>query len=75
LILRPSETQRKSHAEDIVKETKDLLSYDGIVCVSGDGLLFEVLNGMLKRKDWKELIQKLTIGIIPAGSGNGVSTT
>ena len=41
-----------------------------IVVVSGDGLLTEVLNSMMRRPD-AAVVVKLPIGIIPAGSGNG----
>ena len=50
----------------------DLSKINGIVVVSGDGLLYEIVNGMLNRKDWLE-IRKIPIGIIPGGSGNGVA--
>ena len=29
----------------------DLTRYDGIVIVSGDGLMYEVINGLMKRPD------------------------
>lgn len=46
--------------------------FDGIVTVSGDGLLHEVVNGLMKRKDWLEIRDKVTIGGIPGGTGNGL---
>lgn len=46
-------------------EIHELLSWDGIVIVSGDGLLFEVFNALLTRPDWQKAIQ-VPIGIIPA---------
>ncbi|XP_074307637.1 sphingosine kinase 1-like isoform X2 [Silene latifolia] len=46
--------------------------YDGVVCVSGDGILVEVINGLLQRDDWKTAI-KMPLGVIPAGTGNGVA--
>jgi hypothetical protein len=33
----------------------------------GDGLLFEVLNGIMSRQDWKSVTQRIALGIIPAG--------
>lgn len=47
---------------------EDLTGVDGIVCVSGDGLLYEVINGLLHRPDWR-IARKLKLGIIPGGSG------
>ncbi|KAJ7560569.1 hypothetical protein O6H91_04G135600 [Diphasiastrum complanatum] len=65
------ETQFQRHAKDMAK-TVDISHYDGIVCVSGDGVLVEVLNGLLERDDWEKAIQ-IPLGAIPAGSGNGVA--
>lgn len=41
--------------------------------VGGDGIVFEVINGMFERWDWSECSQKIPIGVIPAGSGNGLA--
>ncbi|KAK8390649.1 hypothetical protein O3P69_010391 [Scylla paramamosain] len=64
-------TERASHATDVVR-TLDLTQYAGLVILSGDGLLYEVYNGLLARPDWNEAIQ-FPIGIIPGGSGNGLA--
>ncbi|CAL9063504.1 sphingosine kinase 1 isoform X1 [Musa acuminata AAA Group] len=64
------ETKHRNHAQEITKSL-DLLKYDGIVCVSGDGVLVEVVNGLLNREDWATAI-KLPLGVIPAGTGNGM---
>ena len=50
--------------------------------VSGDGLIHEVINGLLNRKDWDKKThvdglgkvkfrETLTVGAIPGGTGNG----
>mmetsp|Transcript_4333 Transcript_4333/g.6069 ORF Transcript_4333/g.6069 Transcript_4333/m.6069 type:complete len:549 (+) Transcript_4333:683-2329(+) len=54
--------------------TMDTTATDGVVCVSGDGLLYEVVNGIMKRPDWETAI-KLPLGIIPGGSGNGLAAS
>ncbi|XP_042507403.1 sphingosine kinase 1-like isoform X1 [Macadamia integrifolia] len=64
------ESQYQFHAKEMA-QTLDLSKYDGIVCVSGDGILVEVVNGLLQRVDWEVAI-KMPLGIIPAGSGNGM---
>lgn len=40
--------------------------------ISGDGLIFECINGMMSRPDWKDLADSLIFGFIPAGTGNGL---
>ncbi|KAH9617978.1 hypothetical protein KSS87_004107 [Heliosperma pusillum] len=65
------ETRYQLHAKEIAFEL-DLTMYDGIVCVSGDGVLVEVINGLLQRYDWETAI-KMPLGVIPAGTGNGVA--
>lgn len=52
---------------------KDLSKYRGIVVVSGDGLVHEIINGMMCREDWRTAIQT-PIGQIPAGSANGLAS-
>ncbi|KAI5054906.1 hypothetical protein GOP47_0030428 [Adiantum capillus-veneris] len=46
---------------------------NGIICVGGDGIVNEVLNGLLSREDAKS--RTLAIGIIPAGSDNSLIWT
>jgi sphingosine kinase len=65
-LIFASETKYQLHAKEIVR-SMDVSKYDGIVCVSGDGILVEVVNGLLEREDWKTAI-KLPIGMVPAGS-------
>ncbi|XP_062207080.1 sphingosine kinase 2-like isoform X2 [Phragmites australis] len=65
------ETQYQGHAREVASSL-DLAKYDGIVCVSGDGVLVEVVNGILQRTDWEEAIM-MPIGVVPAGTGNGMA--
>ncbi|CBN76438.1 Sphingosine kinase [Ectocarpus siliculosus] len=48
---------------------------DGIVVVGGDGTFFEVLQGMYARPDCARQLSRLSLGIVPAGSGNGLAKT
>ncbi|XP_042163242.1 sphingosine kinase 2-like isoform X2 [Oncorhynchus tshawytscha] len=66
-------TEHQNHARDLVRET-DLSQWDALVILSGDGLLFEVLNGLLEREDWEEAIQT-PLGILPGGSGNALAAS
>ncbi|KAJ2145407.1 hypothetical protein IW136_000994 [Coemansia sp. RSA 678] len=66
-------TESQGYAGDFVK-TQDLSMYTSIVSVSGDGLLHEVLNGLLARPDWLSL-RNITLGVVPTGTGNGLAKT
>nr|XP_031537837.1 sphingosine kinase 2 isoform X3 [Vicugna pacos] len=65
------QTERQNHARELVQGL-NLSEWDGIVTVSGDGLLHEVLNGLLDRPDWEEAV-KTPVGILPCGSGNALA--
>eukprot|EP01100_Stratorugosa_tubuloviscum_P015167 TRINITY_DN852_c0_g1_i1.p1 TRINITY_DN852_c0_g1~~TRINITY_DN852_c0_g1_i1.p1 ORF type:complete len:353 (-),score=163.83 TRINITY_DN852_c0_g1_i1:75-1133(-) len=65
------ETQHNGHAKEIGKSL-NLSEFRGAVTVSGDGLLYELLNGLLERED-RENVVKLPLGIIPGGTGNGLA--
>ncbi|MED6145147.1 Sphingosine kinase 1 [Stylosanthes scabra] len=69
--LTVQETKHQLHAKEVVTSL-DVSKYDGIVCVSGDGILVEVINGLLQRDDWDTAI-KTPIGVVPAGTGNGMA--
>lgn len=67
-------TTHANYAREMVKQRKDLVQkYSGIIVASGDGLLFEVINGMMERTDWRVLSRNLPVGIVPCGSGNGLA--
>lgn len=53
----------------------DAESVDGIVSVSGDGLLHEIINGLMSRSDFDRLKEKIAVGGIPGGTGNGLIKT
>ncbi|EDO43299.1 predicted protein, partial [Nematostella vectensis] len=76
-------TERAGHAWDYLRSATDLSSYDGVVCVGGDGIVHEVVNGILENthamegldvtcealpEDFKAITPDMRIGIIPAGS-------
>ena len=77
-------TERANHARDILlDEQTDLRPYDGIVCVGGDGMFGEILNGVLIRTQrqnninfgsTESLLMKpnIKLGIIPAGSTDAI---
>uniref|UniRef100_A0A3Q0RCK0 sphingosine kinase n=1 Tax=Amphilophus citrinellus TaxID=61819 RepID=A0A3Q0RCK0_AMPCI len=66
-------TERQNHARELVRKA-DLSQWDALVIMSGDGLLFEVINGLMEREDWQEAIQT-PLGILPGGSGNALAAS
>lgn len=67
-------TTAAGHARKLAATVDINTCPDGIVCVGGDGIINEVLNGLLNRDDRKEAIS-IPIGIIPAGSDNSLVWT
>ncbi|XP_014032567.2 sphingosine kinase 1-like [Salmo salar] len=66
-------TERQNHARELVREA-DLSKWGALVIMSGDGLLFEVVNGLMEREDWEKAIQT-PLGILPGGSGNALAAS
>ncbi|XP_028267098.1 sphingosine kinase 1 [Parambassis ranga] len=66
-------TEHQNHARELVRKA-DLSQWDALVIMSGDGLLFEVINGLMDREDWQEAIQT-PLGILPGGSGNALAAS
>ena len=58
-------TEYAGHAFDFAK-TLDFVGYDGLCAIGGDGTMYELINGMLKRDDKN----KIPIGLITGGTGN-----
>lgn len=68
-----TETEYAGHCQVVVSEL-DFKEIDVIVSISGDGMLHELINGIMKRKDWHEAASK-PIGVIPAGTGNALAAS
>ncbi|KAL7883520.1 hypothetical protein SRHO_G00011780 [Serrasalmus rhombeus] len=66
-------TEHQNHARELVRKA-DLSQWSAIVILSGDGLLFEVINGLMEREDWEEAI-RTPLGILPGGSGNALAAS
>ena len=61
------QTEYAGHANQLAN-TLDLSGYSGLCAIGGDGTLFEMVNGMLKRKD----NQNFPLGLITGGTGNAL---
>ncbi|NXX76558.1 SPHK1 kinase, partial [Urocolius indicus] len=66
-------TERPHHAQEKVRD-EDLSQWDTLVIMSGDGLLYEVVNGLMERPDWAEAVKK-PLCILPGGSGNALAAS
>lgn len=73
LTVKEQYTEYGRHAVDIASKV-NLDEVDSLVVVSGDGVLHEVINGLLSRPDW-DRARKKSIGIVPAGSGNAIAAS
>lgn len=62
--------QCRAELETIADDT-----FDRLVTVSGDGLVNEMINGIMKRKDCRRFVKAHPIGVIPAGSGNALAAS
>lgn len=65
------QTEKAGHAKHHLQNL-DFSDFDGVVSVSGDGLFHEIVNGLMGRTDWEHLKQKISLGIIPGGTSNGL---
>ncbi|KAG8519389.1 Sphingosine kinase 1 [Galemys pyrenaicus] len=66
-------TERRNHAREFVR-VEELSRWDALVVMSGDGLMHEVVNGLMERPDWQLAIQK-PLCSLPAGSGNALAAS
>jgi sphingosine kinase len=73
LSMTVIETTDKGHAYTIANHISQQ-ECDGIICVGGDGLVHEVVNGLLTRSD-ATIARHIPIGIIPAGKTNNIATS
>ncbi|XP_018573548.1 sphingosine kinase 2 isoform X3 [Anoplophora glabripennis] len=65
-------TKHANFAREFVRGS-NLYQWSGIVLVGGDGIIYEVINGIFERWDWSEIIRSIPIGVVPGGSGNGLA--
>lgn len=50
----------------------DVDATDAVICLSGDGLPYEVFNGLGRRSDARRALARVAVAHIPCGSGNGM---
>lgn len=65
-------TERANHAREYM-ESVDIERYDGVICMSGDGLIHEILQGIRNRPDANHVLKTLKLGVIGCGTSNGLA--
>jgi hypothetical protein len=68
-------SQKDPFVKNLIRESDSslLLSYDLIICISGDGIPHEILNGYFARTDIDFQSHHLTIALVPSGGGCALS--
>jgi sphingosine kinase len=67
-------TTHAGHAREVAAAI-DAAANAALISVGGDGLFCEVLDGLLSRPDAAKTLVALPLGIVPAGTGNGVTAS
>jgi len=58
-----------------LNEDFDINTFDCIVTVGGDGMVFEVLQGIHARNDSQIILERMKLAAVPSGTGNGLVST
>jgi len=67
-------TKYYKHSYDNTLQISDKTKYDGILCCSGDGIVHEVLNAIMHKREEPGFEDfDLSVGVIPSGTSNGLS--
>jgi sphingosine kinase len=64
-------TNGPNHCEEVIKNIKNIVEYT-LIAVGGDGTLSKIFAGLRGHLWVSDAISKVTVGIIPGGSGNGL---
>ena len=71
--------EKAGFSKPLIKNSRPIFSHclfrvSGIAAVSGDGLLFEVIQGLFSRSDSSGFDPRsVPLGIVAGGSGNGLA--
>eukprot|EP01041_Mallomonas_annulata_P011506 gene11506-24050_t len=65
-------TTRKNHGYDYIQQCNYLEQFSIILIIGGDGIIFEIINGISVRTDATDILQNVAIAPIPSGTGNGL---
>lgn len=66
-------TTGAGQAQSFLASHQELVStYEAIVTMGGDGILFEVMQGIHQRPDSMEILKHISFGILGTGTSNGL---
>ncbi len=71
LAFTISKNNNVIETENFIKNL-DLSVVDGLVIIGGDGTIHQIINILIKRHNWEKYCH-IPLGIIPAGTSNGLS--
>ncbi|KDE09248.1 hypothetical protein MVLG_00568 [Microbotryum lychnidis-dioicae p1A1 Lamole] len=57
----------------VLGHNHDYRAYDALITVSGDGIPYQILNGLSTRDDARTALESTTLVTVPAGSGNALN--
>jgi sphingosine kinase len=73
-------TEYANHGKAFMQQLENPSKYCAVFCIGGDGVVFEVINGLISRPQLEEggqtgleLLKSLPIVHIPGGTGNGLA--
>ena len=68
-------TDRANHARDAMLELEadPAVTFQACLCIGGDGIIFEVVNGIISREGGDVTLKGLPLVHIPGGTGNGLA--
>ena len=66
-------TESNRDAEQYMRTKTNLLDYTAYICMGGDGVLHETIQGIKAREDADLVRKKLALGVVGCGTGNGLA--
>jgi sphingosine kinase len=72
IIVELIVTEYANHAREFVHNHPNITKYAAIMMIGGDGIIYEVFNGLASREDGMSILKQVTLAPIPGGTGNGL---
>lgn len=75
IIAEALVTRYAGHCIEVLEKDPYLTRFSAIVAIGGDGILAEIIEGLRENQELVFNNRNIPLGIIPLGSGNGLSTS